>query len=166
MPTPQDELQVLDAEPGGFGVFAWQNLTIGVWIGQATPDYVARLSRSTRPIRERYPAGGSSVHIVRQGHKLPDTITRDGFIRLEQVDSDWLAAVSVVVGGSGFWASTLRSAVTAMRVLSKRAFELRISGNLEEVVEWLPAVHLKRSGVVLDPVQLLAMLHKADAAAT
>jgi hypothetical protein len=162
MTTPQDELLVLDTEPGSFAFYAWQNVTICVWISVTSQAHVARLVQVTRPIRERYPAGGSSVHIVRGAVKLPDSATRASLSGLQQLDGDWLAGVAVVLDGNGFWASTMRSVITAMRVVSTRAFELRMSGSIEEVVEWLPAVHLKRSSVALDPAQLLEILRKAN----
>jgi hypothetical protein len=69
------------------------------------------------------------------------------------------------VGGGGFWASTQRSVITAMRLASRRAFEMRIHAEAEEIVAWLPTAHEKRNGVVLDPARLLEILRQANTAA-
>jgi hypothetical protein len=73
--------------------------------------------------------------------------------------------MGIVLDGAGFWASTLRSVITAMRLASKSAFEMRIHAEVEEVVAWLPAAHEKRNGVVLDPARLLEILRQANTAA-
>jgi hypothetical protein len=165
MTTADDELLVLDVEPGAFGFFAWKNLTIVVWTGPATPLHVARLKTASDGVRGRYPKGGSSIHIVHPSSKLPDAQARESLVRLQDEYSDWLAGVGIVVGGGGFWASTLRSVITAMRLASKRAFEMRIHAEVEEVIAWLPAAHEKRNGVVLDPVRLLEIVRQANTAA-
>jgi hypothetical protein len=164
MTTADDELVVLDTEPGAFGFFAWKNVTIIVWMGPGSTAYVARLALASEGVRERFPKGGSSVHIVLPSAKLPDNPTRDSLVRLQDEYGDWLAGLGIVIGGSGFWASTMRSVITAMRLATKRAFELRIQGSVEEIAAWLPAIHEKRNGVVLDPARLLEMLRQANSA--
>jgi hypothetical protein len=156
------ELSVLGVEPGAFTVYGWQNMTFVVWSGPATTASVAHLDRLTVQTRERYPQGSSAVHIVRGQTPLPSTEARQGLVRLTNEYGDWLAAVAVVIGGSGFWASTMRSVVTAMRMLGSREFEMRIHGSVDEVVEWLPVVHFKRSGVQVDGAELLAALRQAE----
>jgi hypothetical protein len=158
----QVELSVLGVEPGAFTVYAWLNMTFVVWSGPASAASVAHLDRLTVQSREKYPRGGSAVHIVRGQVALPSTEARQGFVRLTNDYGDWLAGVAVVIGGSGFWASTMRSVVTAMRMLGSRAFEMRIHGTVDEVVEWLPAVHFKKSGVQVGSAELLTALRQAE----
>jgi hypothetical protein len=160
--TVRVELSVLGVEPGAFTVYGWHNMTFVVWSGAATAASVAHLDRLTALTRERHPQGLSAVHIVRGQVALPSTEARQGLVRLTNDYGDWLAAVAVVIGGSGFWASTMRSVVTAMRMLGSRAFEMRIHGTVDEVVEWLPAVHFKKSGVQVDGAELLIALRQAE----
>lgn len=155
------ELTELGGEPGALVVSGWRNLSFVVWIGPASAGNVAVLDQISMRVRDQHPQGTSAVHIVRGGIPLPSAEAREALVRMTNEYASSLAAVGVVIGGSGFWASTMRSVVTALRVLGSRAFEMRIHGTVEEIVEWLPAVHLKRTGVKLEPGELLQALRKA-----
>jgi len=156
-------LREIAQAPGICKVFLWQNVATTLWFGKATADAVSLLYRVTADLRQALPEGMSSVYILRAGLGLPEPAAREGLIRMSNDFADWLAGVAVVVAGSGFWASTFRSVVTAMRLLGPRTYEMRIHSTFEEVVEWLPAVHLKRTGVAIDAAELLAVLREIDA---
>jgi hypothetical protein len=64
----------------------------------------------------------------------------------------------VVLLGSGFWASVLRSQSTAMRQRPDVDLPFRQYGSIEEVAAWLPGEHLKRTGVALDLRQLCRVI--------
>jgi hypothetical protein len=162
MENPIDPLVVVDSEPGAFTFFGWKNMSVIVWSGQVTLASVERLERTSRLMRKRFPGGVSTMHIVRGDITLPDAETRGALVRQSKENGDWLTAVAVVIGGTGFWASTMRSVVTAIGMLGSRAYEMRIHGSIEEVVRWLPAVHLKRTGVQVDPEQLLSILRRSE----
>ena len=159
------ELTELGSEPGAFVVYAWRNLAFVVWTGPATSANVGVLDQISARYRDQHPEGTSGVHIVRGGIPLPSTEAREALVRLSNDYAASLAAVGVVIGGSGFWASTMRSVVTALRVLGSRTFEMRIHGKVDEIVDWLPAVHEKRTGVKLEPGELLQALRKAASVA-
>jgi hypothetical protein len=156
-------LETLGAEPGSLLVRGWQNVSIAVWSGPASAANVSLLDQISGRFKERHPEGMSAVHIVHGQTPLPSSEAREGLVRVSNAYADCLGGVAVVIGGTGFWASTMRSVVTAMRVLSSRAFEMRIHGTVEEVIEWLPAVHHKRTGVKLEASELLAALRQAQA---
>jgi hypothetical protein len=73
-------------------------------------------------------------------------------------NAEQVACIAVVAGGTGFWASAFRSFVTGLRWLAPRSFEIRLHGTIEEVARWLPAEHLKLTGVKLDPMRLQRLL--------
>ncbi|HEY2733959.1 MAG TPA: hypothetical protein VGI70_08240 [Polyangiales bacterium] len=138
MSASQDELKLIDADPGRVAFYASQNVTVTVWCGATDISLVERLRVVSKRVREQYPQGGSAIHIVRAGVPLPGSDVREQLVKLSNEDALWLAAVGVVIGGSGFWASTMRSVITALRVVASREYEMRIHGSLEEVIGWLP----------------------------
>jgi hypothetical protein len=166
IPPPEtaspDELILLDAEPGRFAFWGWKNITVAVWWAQPDPTTVARLSRLTEQRRKQHSAGMSNIHLVKGNIALPDAETRHALVQLMRELGPYLAASAVVVGGDGFWASTMRSVITGMRVLTPHSYEMRLHSNIAEVVAWLPTVHARRTGVTVEPDALRAVLARAN----
>lgn len=161
--TPtDDELVLLDGEPRRFSFWGWRNVDVIVWWAQADAAAVARLGQLTAQRRVQYPRGVSDIHVVKGNIGLPDAQTRQGLVQLMREVAPYMAALAVVVGGDGFWASTMRSLITGMRVLAPRSYDMRLHGKLSDVISWLPEVHARRTGVTLDPQALLAVLVRAD----
>jgi hypothetical protein len=155
------QLTGLDSTPGKFAFFASQNVTIFVWLSAASGADVERAANAMRPRMKLYPRGQSHIHLVKSGIGLPTPEARAGFVGLMDQYDRQLACVAVALLGRGFWASALQGAITGMRMLAPRSFEMRMHSDLESVVAWLPDAHLKRTGVFLDPAELLAALNQA-----
>jgi hypothetical protein len=149
---------VLDSEPGAFIFGAWKNVFVGIWESQARLPAVERMVRATNALNDLYPAGRSTIHIVVDGAGLPAADVRAHFAGTLKKNAGQLACVGVVVGGTGFWTSALRSFVTGLRWLAPRSFDFRLSGTIEELAQWLPAEHTKRTGVEIDPRRLVQVL--------
>jgi hypothetical protein len=149
---------VLDTEPGAFLFGSWKNVFVGVWESQATIPAVERMVRATNVVNDLCPGGRSTIHIVANGAGLPMADVRTDFVNALKKNAGQLACVAVVVGGTGFWTSALRSFVTGLRWLAPRSFDFRMSTTIEEVGQWLPAEHGKRTGVDLDPRRLVQVL--------
>ncbi len=157
LPPPPD---LLDSEPGAFSVFGWQNLTIVIWARQATGATVARLAHVTEAKAREFHEGFSNVHIVKNGAGMPTPEARDGFVKMMAKHSAELACVGTVLLGSGFWVSALQSVTTGMRMISPRSFDHRINNSLEALVGWLPKEHRARTGVSINPKELLLVLNQ------
>ena len=155
------ELTLLDSEPGAFAFYAWENTTLIVWAAQATGAALERLAVISATMVESCPEGVSNIHIVAHGAPLPTPEARAGFVRLMEQYEAQLACVAVVLEGSGFWAATLRSVITGMRMVSPRTFPMRFHESIEEVPIWLPQEHLKLTGVRLEPARLSGVLQSA-----
>jgi hypothetical protein len=153
-----DEPTVLDSEPGAFLFGGWKNLFIGVWESQATLSAVERMVKASESVRERHATGHSTIHIVAQGAALPTAEVRAHLVRALNDRAEQIACVSVVVGGTGFWTSALRSFVTGLRWLAPRSFDFRLSGSVQEVARWLPVEHNKRTGIDIDSKRLIQVL--------
>lgn len=163
MSANADRLIVADAEPDAFAFCTWKNVTISVWWLQATGPAVERANAVARGVLPTFPDGISSIHIVKEGALLPDAEGRTALMKLiKDFESD-VACAAVVVGGSGFWASALRAAITGVWLAAASPMELKMMGTFEEVAAWLPPKHQVRTGVQLDPGELVQMLAQADA---
>jgi hypothetical protein len=156
------ELKVLDHEPEKFVFTAWRNVSFFFWTASATPGAVVRLAQCTEPLYEEHPRGVSNVHVVESGVGLPSPEVRELLLGLMRRRADRRACLGVVPAGSGFWASTLRSFVTGMRLVSPRSFEIGVHASLAQVADWLPDVHYAKTGVQLDPRTLLDMLVRTE----
>jgi hypothetical protein len=154
-------LKPLDAEPGHFSLFAWQNLTIATWASEATGPAVHRIDVAAAPLLKERAEGVTSIHLVKEGAGMPTAEARDGFLQSMKVNARSLQCVSVVLLGGGFWASTLQSIVTGMRMLAPNTFTMRVDNGFDAVVHWLPPEHLRRTGVPLRPNDLKAAMIQA-----
>lgn len=160
------ELRILDEEPGRFSFFAWRNLTIAVWLEPPDADAVLRLARVGEVRIKQSETLLSDVHLVLGRLKFPDATTREHLITESRKAAPHLAAVAVLVGGEGFWASAIRSFITGIHVLVPGSFQLRLFGDLAELVAWLPIVNENRTGVPIPSEQLHTVLTRARAHAS
>lgn len=154
--------QIHEAQTGQYALAAWKNLSIAVWRDSATLDAVERLRLMGDGIQAAFPQGRSSIHLVCNGAGPPSPAAKDLFVRLMKDEAVQL--VGVVIQGSGFWASALRSAITSMQLESGRRVATRHHNDVAELVEWLPRAHLERTGVALDPARLRAVIDDCLAA--
>jgi hypothetical protein len=160
---PAIPLKLLDSEPGHFSLFIWQNVTIVAWGSQATGPAVRRIEVATTALMKHHPTGVSSIHLVKEGAGMPTAEAREGFLQSMKVHAKSLQCVTVVLLGGGFWASTLQSIVTGMRMLSPNTFLMRIDNGFDSAIHWLPAEHQRRTGIALPPAELKAAMVQAFA---
>lgn len=156
-----ETLRVLDQEPGQFAFLAWKNITIVVWTGLPDAAAVRRLA-AVGETRMREHSVLSDVHLVTGHIGLPDAETRTALVSESRRATGNLAAVGVVLGGSGFWASAIRGFVTSVHVLLSAPFEFKIVSQVDELVQWLPDVHARRSGVQVSAEELRCVLRSAQ----
>jgi hypothetical protein len=159
-PAPDAAFRWVDTEPLVCALGVRQNLTVIVWWTQATGAAVERVARLTREVSAQH-GRLSNIHLIRDGALVPTPAARSGFVRMMKDHAEQLANVAVVVGGSGFWASMMRSAITGMRFVSPRTFELRLHADPREIMSWLPQAHLARCGTPLSDAALAELLATA-----
>ena len=145
---------VLDSEPNTFVFGCWKNVLIAIWKSQATAPNVERFKRAIELMTERTPGYRSNVHVIVEGAALPTAEARAALVALMNRGRDALASVVIVVDGTGFWSSALRSAMTGLRTLAPNSFGFHVAATVDDVVDWLPADHELRTGVKLDPARL------------
>jgi hypothetical protein len=157
------ELKVLDHQPGQFVFTVWGNVLFFFWVTPATPESVGRLASCTEPLYEQNPKGLSNVHVVESSTGLPSPEVRELLVGLMRRRASRRACLAVVPAGAGFWASTLRSFATGIRLMAPRSFEMGIHSSLEEVADWLPGPHFERTGTRLDRNRLLEAMRRTEA---
>jgi hypothetical protein len=136
---------------------SWKNVFVSIWQSQGTVLAIDRMFAAIAAM-PRIAEKRSDIYIIAEGARLPEARVRDHFIDVVKSSSPFLASVAVVVGGTGFWTSALRSFVTGLHWLAPRSFDFHLHGSVEEVADWLPPVHERLSGVRLDPSRLQRIL--------
>lgn len=152
--------------PGRIAIFGLRNITLVVWGEVADLESVDHLARVGKERIRDYPCGLSDVHVIGRQLGLPDADTRARLLEESRHATSHLAAVAVVVGGSGFWASAIRGLVTGMHVLLAGEFELKLFGEDEDMPEWLTRVHTHKTGVDVSADLLRGALREARARAS
>lgn len=140
----------LAEHPGVVTVRGYRNVAFVAWTGQATraaaETVVQLMDRpEVRGLRQSF------VHVIHNRLPLPDADARHVFMQSMKERASDLACVAIVVRGTGFWASAMRSAVVGMRVFAPANFQFGVFGSHEEVVAWLPTKHTLQTGVELPP---------------
>jgi hypothetical protein len=158
---PAKDVVTLRIEPRIYHYSSWQNLTLAVWVGQATGQSVRSLGEISREMVRRHPEGHSSVVFILDKIPAPTPEAREVLDKVFHSRND-LSCVSVVIEGSGFWASGMRSLMgnTHRAATGATATVLRLNTAIDEVVEWLPLEHLRRTGVELDPEEFRLVLRQ------
>jgi hypothetical protein len=163
MADAAQEPQLLDEQPDRFAFFGWKNITIVTWSSTPDAEAIKRLaSVGERRIRE-HPESLTDVHLVLGKISFPDAATREVLVAESRKAAPHLGTVGVVIGGEGFWASAIRGFVTSVHMLVPGHFQLRLFGRVDELVEWLPAVHESRTGVRVSAAQLRGALDHVHA---
>jgi hypothetical protein len=145
----------------GVRVASWRNVGIVYWGSRATIEPVRALGAVSAELIRKYERL-SVVQIIPDGVGLPTDEARTSVLKLVELGAPSLACLMYVLGGDGFWASTMRSLLTNVHWVSQRPFVLRICANAQEVATWLPGFHGERTRVTLEPSALLAVLLRAS----
>ncbi|HKP57428.1 MAG TPA: hypothetical protein VJV78_11940 [Polyangiales bacterium] len=154
--------RIIEVEAATCCAGAWANISLTRWVGRGTAAAVDKVSRVGDEVRTQYPSGVSAIHLIAETAGMPTPEAREGLVKLMNRKTERLGCVGVVVGGSGFWASAIRSLVTGMRAVSSRAYELKLAGSIDEIVAWFPDQHAKRTGIAIDPDELAKALRTAN----
>lgn len=145
-------------ERGRFRFALWQNVTVTLWTAQATLDAGQRILTVARGLARSFPQGRSQVMFIAAGAPAPDAATSELLSVIYDPEKSGIVCIAAVLEGAGFWASGIRSRMTSMRIAAGNKMVMRTFDMLDEVVAWLPDEHAKRTGVVLEPEALRAVL--------
>lgn len=158
--APGVPLEILASELGRCVFFAYKNITIGVWTGQADLAAAQAVERAARIMASRHRAGRTYLAFVLDGLPGPTPEATQVFTSLIG-QRDGLGCLAYVVEGSGFWASGLRGMITNMYRDSGANRRFKIATSIEEVAAWLSVNHEHATGVAVSEEELREVLSRA-----
>jgi ribosomal protein L20A (L18A) len=153
-------LELLTSELGRCVFYAYKNITIAVWTGQANLAAAHAVEHAARVMASRHRAGRTYLAFVLDGLPGPTPEATQVFTRLIG-QRDGLGCLAYVVEGSGFWASGLRGMINNMYRESGASHRIKIGTSIEEVAAWLSVNHERATGVAVSEAELLEVLSQA-----
>ena len=148
-PVPTSSLLTV---PGVVAYDGFKNLSIGVWVGQATLAAVNGVLEMSKEMEREYPEGRSSVVFVLDQVAAPTPEAQERFARVYEIPG--LACLGVLLEGTGFWASGIRSMTNNLHRGAGSGTRMRVHTGIDELLLWLPDEHRARTGVQLRPEEL------------
>jgi hypothetical protein len=148
--VPEDaagELPPVTFTEAGVCHFAsFRNVTVGVWVGRATIESARGLFSVGGQMSRRFPLGHSSFSFIRDKVAPPAPEVEALIKRTFGLGAD-LACMAVVLEGSGFWASGLRSLLEKLHRTGRGSVRLQIGTSLDEILAAFVDEHGRRTGV-------------------
>jgi hypothetical protein len=141
--------------PGAYQLGVWNSILFARWERSADAIGISHLDEISKSFRTAHPTGRQSgIHIVLEGVGLPTPEARAGLMRLMKTQADQIAAIAVVICGSGFAAGAIRSFLTGLRLAAPRSFDFRVHSRTSDVLAWLPEAHNRQTGEDIKAAQL------------
>jgi hypothetical protein len=155
-PASDVPLTPLIAERGHVSYSVYQNVSIAVWVGQATVPVLHRVHEVNKTMIARFPAGHSSISFVLDGLPAP---TPEAQVLLQKTFASrtQLVVTAIVLEGSGFWASGLRGMINNSHREAQGTAALKIVTSVDPLVGAFCEEH-GRTGVEIAPMVLRDML--------
>jgi hypothetical protein len=154
---------LLDSETGHFSFYLWQGAIISIWLNQGTGDAVRRLAVVAESVLKVHAEGYSAIHIVKKDTPMPSSDGRAEFATIMERHAAKIACVATVFEGGGFWASAMRGMNTGLQVLAPRPFAMRVFDSIQEISDWVPGEHWKRTRTRMHSAPLLSAITTARA---
>jgi hypothetical protein len=155
---PPAHPSLLRTEPGIYQYRAWQNINVGVWVGQATYEATKGLIEVGMEMRRRYPAGHSSIVFILDKLAAPTPEARELFAQFMRPGSS-LMCNAIVLEGEGFWASGLRAMISNTHRGAAGSVHVGVGTSIDEILTWFPEAHAKCTGVMVKTAELRTALH-------
>ena len=161
--TAASSLVPFSSAAGQYASYSWKNVVGTLWVGPVTLPGIELHDQKLGALCELHPRGVSTVDLVLPGRfKLPSAEVRERLVRFTQKYAQRVVASAVVLPGDGFWASAVRGAVTANSLLSRTEIKQQVFATSRQAADWLPPVHLQRTGIVVEGEELAAFLASVE----
>jgi hypothetical protein len=145
--------------PGRYVAATVRDVVAFYWVGDAERNAMQFLAQ----LLDKQTAGrtkqASALHVVHERVALPDADVRGELMAMLQDYTGVTGCVGVVLLGTGFWASAMRSALTGVRMIATGAPPMKFAQSVEEIMPWFCTTHEERTGSTLQPSQLTSALH-------
>lgn len=137
-------LRLLHADPH-LAVGAYAHVHMCVYRGDLTLEGLTRANELHRKLIARNPKT-AIFGLARASLSLPPVEVRDRGTELIRENALHVDAAVVILPGEGFWASAVRSVVTASFLVARQPYPSRCHSTIEEGAAWLISAS-PRSGV-------------------
>ncbi|MDD9946473.1 MAG: hypothetical protein OXU20_35840 [Myxococcales bacterium] len=145
--APDLALRVSHLHPGQYAFGSLANVSISIWLCQATEPAASEMKASVDEIMARYPNGASAILWLSAGTELPTAGARKHFVDILRTHGSAAGEVGAVLAGGGFWASAVRAMLTGLKLASAGTVNFRVEGDLESLIAWFPDAHFSRTRV-------------------
>lgn len=109
---------------------SYQNVFVVIWHDQSTTEAVLNLQRLCRELSAAWPGGIFGLAIVEERSTPPDSEGRAALASILR-DHQSVLATAVVLDGTGFRVSFVRSVATGVTLLARQATPLRVCSMAE-----------------------------------
>ncbi|NLY94709.1 MAG: hypothetical protein GXY23_11855 [Myxococcales bacterium] len=131
-----DDLLLLGETPE-YLVAVHRNVMV-MLIGGAIDSSFLRLSLlGHHKALEYEPSGYGVVTIAEKGARIPPPEIRDEASKLRKRTQHMLRGQSVIVGGDGFFASTMRAVITGIVAMAQSRVPMKMTGDLREAAQFV-----------------------------
>jgi hypothetical protein len=130
-----------------------RNMTFSAWNTAPTAEHVQAFIELAQRLSATYPQN-SNVTLVMRNAELPGA---DARALLEELTAQYarsIHSVALVIDGSGFWSSTIRSFLTGLHLLRGNGYRCKAFATPAEAIGWLLPPHNADTAVTLTEREL------------
>lgn len=136
--SADEPVRILHADPD-IVIGAYAHVHMCLYRGELTLPLIELANGLHRRLMERY--GHTAIFgVARTSLSIPPPEVRDRGAALIRENAKHVDAAVVVLPGEGFWASAVRSVVTASFVVARQPHPSRCCSTVEEASSWLIAI--------------------------
>jgi hypothetical protein len=151
------ELPTITFAADGCVMGYWRDLSLAVWATQATMPLVNELTKLADMLEAKYGLT-STVHLIVDNAPVPGNEARTALDALTKRYQEKLQCVVTMVEATGFMASAMRSFLTGLHVLARRAYKNKVAADVHEAATWLAANHRPHLADALDADEVEAVM--------
>ncbi len=118
-------------------VVVWRNLMLQHVVGAIDHGFLRDSLAGHHAALAVDPGGYGVITLVESTARIPGGEVRDEASRLRQKTQHALRAQSVLIGGEGFFASTMRAVITGIVSLAQSKVPIRMAGNELEAASFV-----------------------------
>jgi hypothetical protein len=142
---------------GGLVVSRIGNVCTAVWRSGSTVQWAGKPAAALAQVIRQAPGRAAFLCVVEEGSTAPDEEARKASARMLEAENDKLRAVAVVIEGTGFAASIVRSAVSNIVWLARQRSKVPVCyfETVEAGARWLTEhVHIGPLDAFIHDVEL------------
>lgn len=144
-------------------IWRYHHVLIVLWSGVPIQEDVARLRRAVTQLKRAGVVPITVLQVLQPDSPMPSAPVRKGLVSTwGTLEEGQLAAMSLVLGGRGFWASAARAAINGMILVAQRSIPVRVDGSLTDALDWLPDRYRDGTGRTIRKSELWSAVQRAS----